>query len=301
VRRLILILFVLVGLFVGLVAAAQMGLGPVVITKEGEQKLILLLGDVRTTTGPGISLRLPFIEDVQTYDARWLYLSAEALPIQTKDGEQLTIDNYVIWRIVDPEAFLRAFPGGRRDAEQRIDRSVRDDVREVIGRYALTDVLKNKRDAIMKEITAQSRLQIEDNGIEIRDVRINRTELPEGTEDSVYARMNAERERLAKKNRAEGEERARRIRAESERDARVIVAEGNRDAEIARGEGDAEATRIYAAAYNADPDFYEFTRSLEAYRKTIGNRTTLVLSPDTEFFQFIRSRNGSGDGKAAGE
>ena len=119
------------------------------------------------------------------------------------------------------------------------------------------------------------------------DVRINRTDLPGGAEANVYARMKTDRERLARKYRAEGEERARRIRADSDKEALIIVANAKREASILRGDGDAEATRIYAEAYSRDPDFYAFTRSLEAYRKTIGEHTTLVISPDTEFFQFL--------------
>jgi modulator of FtsH protease HflC len=175
-------------------------------------------------------------------------------------------------------------------AEQRIDRVVRDSVSEVITRHTLTEVLKEQRAEIMGAITESARQRLTPLGIQVGDVRINRTELPSGTEESVYARMNTERERIAKKNRAEGEERARRIRAEADREARVIVATAHRDSEIARGQGDAEAARIYAEAYTADPDFYAFTRSLEAYRKTIDGKTTLVISPDTEFFKYFEGQ-----------
>jgi membrane protease subunit HflC len=287
VRRIVVLAVVLLALFAGLLTAGNLGLGPLVVTREDEQKLILRLGQVRRVTEPGLSLRVPLLETAQTYDRRWLYLSTEALPIQTKDGEQLTVDNYVIWRIEDAVAFRRSFPRGMQDAKERIDRTVRDDVREVIGRHTLTDVLKDSRVAIMRDITKQSLAALADEGIAIADVRINRTELPEGTEESVYARMKTERERLAKKNRAEGRERARSIRAEADREARVIVANAQRDAEIARGVGDAEAARIYAEVHATDAEFYAFHRSLQAYRQTIGKGTTLVLSPKAEFFQFF--------------
>jgi membrane protease subunit HflC len=149
-------------------------------------------------------------------------------------------------------------------------------------------VLKDERQAIMDEITRNALAELRREGIEIADVRINRTELPAGADQSVYNRMKTERERLAKKSRAEGDESARRIRASADREARVIVAEAQRDAEVARGAGDAVAARIYAEAYGAAPEFYAFVRSLEAYRKTLGEGTTLVLSPDSEFFQFIQ-------------
>lgn len=290
--RLVTIVAVLVALLVGLVAAGNLGLGPLVITREGEQKMILFLGDVRTVTQPGATLRLPFLETVRTYPRRWLYLNTDALPIQTKDGESLVVDNYAVWRVDDAAAFQRAFPGGVPAAEERIARVVADDVREVIGRHTLQQVVRDARQVIMQEITKNTRESLAQMGVGVAEVRINRTELPAGTEKSVYARMTTERERLAKKSRAEGEERARRIRAEADRDARIIIANARRDAEIARGQGDAEATRIYAEAYGTDAEFYAFVRSLEAYRKTIGEETTLVLSPDSEFFRFLQGWGG---------
>jgi membrane protease subunit HflC len=285
----VLLLLVLGAAGVGLIAAGNLDLGPVVITREGEQKIILLFGDARKVTTPGASLRIPLLEDVERYDARWLWLDTERRLIPTKDEERIVVDNYVVWRIQDAVAYRRAFRGELARAEERIDKVVGNDVREVIGQYTLTDVLKDKRIPIMEMITEKTRGTLAEYGIQVAGVRINRTELPEGTEENVYARMKTERERLAKKSRAEGQERARRIRAEADRDARVIVANAKRDAEIARGEGDAEAARIYAEAYGEEPGFYDFLRSLEAYEKTIGERTTLVLSPKSEFFRFLES------------
>lgn len=288
-RRLLLSILVLMALAAGLLVAGNFGWGPLVITREDEQKLILRLSQARRVTQPGLSLRWPLIETVQVYDRRWLYLNTEAQAMQTKEGEQLKIDNYAIWRIDDAVLFRRSFPGGMPVAEERLDRAVRDDVREVIGRHTLTEILRDKRDEIVEQIRARTRETVAPFGIGIADVRINRTELPEETMGAVYARMKTERERLAKKNRAEGEEQARRIRAEAERDARVTVANAERDAMILRGKGDAEAARIYAEAYGQDQEFYVFLRSLEAYRKTIDARTTLVLSPKAEFFRFLES------------
>jgi membrane protease subunit HflC len=290
VKRVFLLVVLLGVAFLGLIAAAQLEMGPLVITREGEQKIIFRFNEAWKVTQPGWALRtgIPVIERVETYEGRWIYLNTETQSIQTKDGEQLQIDNYVIWRIEDPKQFRTKFPPGSGNPRDRIDRIVRDDVREVIGRHVLGEVLKDQRKEIMAEITTRTRKVLAEFGIAVADVRINRTELPAGTEGSVYARMKTERERVAKKNRAVGEEHARTIRAQADREARVIVAEAQRDAEIARGEGDAESARIYAEAYGEDPDFYAFVRSLEAYRKAIGEHTTLVLSPDTEFFQFFR-------------
>ncbi len=288
-RRVLLGLLLLAAAMTGLVAAGNLGLGPLVITREDQQKVILFLSRAQRVTRPGASLRWPLLETEQTYDRRWLYLNTKADTIPTGDGEQLTVDNYAIWRIQDAITFRRTFPEGLAAAETAIDRAVRDDVREVLGRHTLEQVLDAQRAPIMGEITTRTRAKLLPFGIEIADVRINRTELPPGTEESVYARMKTERERLGRKSRAEGEERARRIRAEADRDARVIVANALRDAEIARGIGDAEAARIYGEAYAIDPGFYEFQRSLEAYRKSIDENTTLVLSPDAEFFRYFES------------
>ncbi len=294
-RRLLLFLLLFFVVSVGAIYAGNHGLGPVVITREDERKIVFnALRQVRAVTRPGLALRIPLLESVEAYDRRWQYLSTETTTIQIKDGETLNVDNYVVWRIEDPVTYRESFPTGIEEATQRIDRAVRDDVREVIGRYTLSNVLKDLRSEIMNEITSKSREKLASDGIEIGDVRINRTELPEKTEDSVYARMRTERERLAKKNRAQGELKARTIRAEADREAQVIVAEARRDAEILRGEGDAEATRIYAEAYSQDPAFYDFLRSLEAYRETIDANTTLVLSPDSEFFRFLKSADPDG-------
>jgi modulator of FtsH protease HflC len=289
-RRALLLAMLGIGLALLAVAGGNLGIPPVVITREGEQKLVLLYGQVRNVTQPGISFAIPFVERVTAFPSSWQYDSTEALSIQTKDGEQLLIDYYTVWRIGSPRDFVREFPGGVLPAQQQLERVVGDGVRKVIGRHTLAEVLKDQRAPIIAAITANARKAFEPAGIEVADVRINRTELPAGAEESVYARMKTERERIAKKNRAEGEERARRIRAEADREARVIVASAHRESEIARGQGDAEAAGIYANAYTAEPDFYAFTRSLQAYRKTIDGRTTLVLSPDTEFFKYLEGQ-----------
>jgi len=292
VRLLLLGVLVVAALGIGLIAAGLRDLGPVVITREDEQKIILRLNEAIRVTPPGWTLRVPLLETAETYDRRWLYLNAEPDAIQTAEGEQLIVDNYAIWRIARGDGaiqFRRSFPGGMSEAEKRIDRAVRDDVREVIGRHPLAEVLDEKRPQMMREITERTRSTLAQFGIEVADVRINRTDLPDRTLEAVYGRMNTERERLARKSRAEGEERARAIRAGADREARVIVAEARRDAEIVRGEGDAEASRIYAEAYGGDPAFYDFVRSLEAYRKTIDGRTTIVTSPRSEFFRFLES------------
>lgn len=293
----VIVAIIVLGLVItGLIAAGNAGWGPIVINKEGQQQLILSLGPPRAVIEPGWSLRFPFIETAVAFDRRLLYLNTKSDVVQTIDQERIVVDNYVMWRIADPIAFQSSFPRGRGQAEKQIDRVVRAQVREVIGKKTLTQVLTDQRIEIMKTVSKDSAASLAGSGLAIDDVRINRTELPPGIEKNVYARMETDRERLARKHRAEGEEQARLIRAQADRAALVIVANARGKAEIARGEGDAEAARIYAESFNIDPDFYAFVRSLEAYRKTIGVGTTVVLSPNSEFFQYLGGWQGaSGD------
>jgi membrane protease subunit HflC len=270
-------------------ASSVLGFGPVVLNREGEQRIAFLLGDpVAVVAEPGLSLTWPLV-NVEVFDGRWRHLSTKPRVVQTLDLEQIVVDHYAVWRISDPLQFRRTFPSGLAEAETQIDQQVRGQVREVIGKKRLMQVLKDERDAILDQIARESSEAAQRFGVEIRDVRINRTELPRQTEENVFARMRAERDRLARKYRAEGEEQARAIRAEADRQAQVIVAEARRDAEVERGRGDAEAARIYAEAYSTDPQFYAFVRGLEAYEKTLGEGTTLVLPPDHEFFRLFQS------------
>ncbi len=285
-RRGLVVLFLL-AVLVG--ASSFAGCGPVVVNREGEHRIGLFLGDpITVITAPGLALTYPLVA-IQVFDARWRHLSSEPREILTLDQERIVVDHYAVWRISDPLLFRRTFPAGVDQARDRIDKQVRGQLREAIGKKRLMQVLKDERPAILAEIARNNNEAVERFGVEIRDVRINRTDLPKNTEENIFARMRSERDRLARKYRAEGEEQARAIRAEADREAQVIVAEARRDAEIERGKGDAEATRIYADAYSQDAEFYDFVRSLEAYRKTLGRGTTFVLPPDHEFFRLFQS------------
>jgi membrane protease subunit HflC len=279
----------------GFVAAGSRGIGPVVITKEGTQQIILRFGDVINETEPGWSWRIPLVDEVKTYERRLLYLNTEEDVIQTRDQERMVVDNYAMWKIDDLTAFISSFPRGMQQAEKQMDRVVRAAVREIVARHTLTEVLTDQRSEVMEAIRTRVADSFAGTGVAIHDVRINRTELPPAIEENVHARMKTDRDRLARKFRAEGEEQARKIRAAADRDARVVVANARGEAQVTRGEGDAESSRIYAAAYGKAPEFYAFVRSLEAYRKTIGEGTTLVLSPESEFFQFLDGSRSSAD------
>jgi modulator of FtsH protease HflC len=294
-RRVLAALLVLAAVAVGLLWAGEAGWGPLVITHEGEEKLVLFFGNPASIqTEPGVSFRLPLVTDVLDFDGRLIYLNAEAMSIRTRDEDNIIVDNYVIWHIVDPLQFYASFPTGMRGAEERIDKVVEDELRGVIGQKSLQEVVAEQRVPIMDAVSQASDEKLREYGIGVEAVRINRTELPPSTEQNVFARMRAERGRLARKYRAEGEEKGRTIRAEADREARVTEAEAHREAEIQKGEGDAEATRIYSEAHSIAPDFYAFQRRLEAYRKTIGDQTTLVLPPENNFFSLFGREGATG-------
>jgi membrane protease subunit HflC len=293
VKRFLTVVFGLLLLLTALVAAGNRGIGPILITKEGTQQIILRLGHVIKETKPGWSLRIPIVDDVKTYERRLLYLNTEPDVIQTRDQERIVVDNYAMWEIDDITAFISSFPKGMQQAEKQMDQVVRAGVREVIAQHTLTEVLTEQRSKIMAAIRKRVADSFADKGIAINDVRINRTELPPAIEKNVHARMKTDRERMARKYRAEGDEQARKIRAAADRDAQVIVAKAKGQAQVSRGEGDAESAQIYATAYGKDPDFYAFVRSLEAYRKSIGEGTTLILAPDSEFFQYFVGSEGA--------
>jgi membrane protease subunit HflC len=295
VKRTLIVVFVVLALVTGFVAAGNLGIGPVVITREGTQQIILRFGEVINETEPGWSWRVPLLDEVKTYERRLLYLNTEEDVIQTKDQERIVVDNYAMWKIDDLTAFISSFPRGMRQAEKQMDRVVRAGVREIVARNTLTEVLTDRRSEVMEAIRKRVADSFSGTGIAIHDVRINRTELPPAIEKNVHARMKTDRDRLARKYRAEGEEQARKIRAAADRDATVIVANARGEAQVTRGAGDAESTRIYAAAYGKAPEFYAFVRSLEAYRKTIGEGTTLVLSPESEFFEFLDGSGSNAD------
>ena len=289
-RRVVFGLLVVSAIFAALVWAGGVGVGPVVITREGEQKIVLLFGSpVSVQTKPGLSLRMPFVSNVISFDRRFLYFNSEPQQMQTRDAERPVVDHYVVWRIADPLKFFASFPSGMSQAEAQIDRVTRSDLRDVVGTKTLAEVVTTEREQVMRAITAQSAASLAEFGIEVRDVRINRTELPSGTEENVYARMRSQREQLARKYRAEGDQEGRRIRAEADRDARVTVADAQRDADVLRGEGEAESARIYAEAHSIAPEFYGFVRRLDAYKKTIGEKTTLVVPPSNDFFELLQS------------
>jgi membrane protease subunit HflC len=261
--------------------------GSVFTVDETEQAIVTRLGKyVRTVSEPGLGFKTPFIEKVHKFEDRVLEYDAAAAPIITSDKKHLVIDNYARWRIVDP---LKLYQTVRDEsgAQARLDDIVFSEIREELARHTLTEIVSVNREAIMEKVHKQCDDKAREYGIEVMDVRIKRADLPGEVAHSVYARMKAERQRIAKKYRSEGEEEAVKIRAQTDKEKTILLAESYRIAEKLKGEGDAEAIKIYAEAFEKDPEFYAFVRTLKAYEKSLKRDTTIVLPSDSELFQYL--------------
>ena len=220
------------------------------------------------------------------FDDRLLEYDSPPEEILSKDKKTLIVDNYVRWRIVDPLQFLRtvqAIP----TALSRMDDIVYSELRRELGTHDMVEIITENREKLMEIVTFNSNKATLDYGIEVLDVRIRRVDLPAENEESIYARMEAERNRQANKFRSEGEEEAQKIRASTDRDKTIILADAYKEAERIRGEGDAKAVEVYANAYSADPKFYEFVRTLDTYKKIVDDKTTLVLPADSRLFKLL--------------
>ena len=249
--------------------------------------MVVQLGDpVRVVHEPGLYWKLPFIQQVTYFDRRLLDYDASSKELLTVDKQQLVVNNYSRWRIADPLQFYRTVRD-ERGAQSRLDDIVYSDLRETLGRHTMREIVSDKREELMTDVTARSAEKAKVYGIEVVDVRIKRADLPEKNEQTVFGRMRSERERQAKKFRAEGDEEARKIRSESDKDVQIILADAQQTGQVMRGTGDAQATHIFAEAYGRDPEFYTFQRTLDAYRTSLASGTTLILSPKSEFFRFL--------------
>jgi membrane protease subunit HflC len=255
---------------------------------ERQQVVILQLGKpIRTITEPGLHFKLPVpFQNAVTFDDRLLEYDVAPEEVLSKDKKTIIVDNYVRWRIIDALLFLQtvqAIP----NAVTRLDDIVYSELRQELGKHNMSEIITETREEIMEIVTKASDKSTTPYGIEVVDVRIKRVDLPRENEMSIYARMDAERKRQANKFRSEGEEEAQKIRASTEKDKTIILANAYKESEEIRGEGEARALEIYANAYNKDVDFYEFMRTLEAYKKIIDQKTTLVLPADSKLFKTL--------------
>ena len=264
------------------------GLSSIYIVDETQQVVILQLGKpVKTITTPGINVKLPFpFQEKIVFDDRLLEYDSPPEAILSKDKKSLIVDNYVRWKIVDPLQFLKtvqAIP----TAKSRMDDIVYSELRRELGTHDMVEIITQNREEIMDVVTKASNEATLSYGISVIDVRIRRVDLPAENEESIYARMEAERKRQANKFRSEGSEEAQKIRAATDRDKTIILADAYKEAERIRGEGDAKAVQLYARSYSSDPKFYEFVRTLDAYKKVVDDKTTLVLPSDSKLFKLL--------------
>ena len=254
---------------------------------ETHRAIVLQLGKpVGEVLEPGLHVKLPFIQNVLYFDVRLLNYDTRQAEAITKDKKAIVLDNYTRWKIVDPLLFyqrLRTIPA----AQARLQDVIYSELLAVVGRHDLTAVVSEERQAIMEEVHRRANLRIAGSGVEVVDVRIKRTDLPTENQKAIFARMRAERERQAMQYRSEGVEEATKLRSIADREKAIILADARQRSEVLRGEGDAESVRIFAEALEQDPEFFEFTRSLQAYKNGLKKNTRLLLSPNDEFLRYL--------------
>ena len=264
----------------------------VFVVDERQKALVLQFGQiVRVKQDPGLALKVPVFQNVVYYDDRILSRDVDPIEVTPSDDRRLVVDAFARYRITDVERFRQAVgTGGIEAAEVRLDSILRAELREVLGSVSSNEILSEDRAALMLRIATGARSEAAALGLQIIDVRLKRTDLPPQNLDATFARMRAEREREAADEIARGEEAAQRIRAQADRTVVELTSEARRESEIVRGEADAQRNAIFADAFQSDPEFFEFYRSLTAYQRALrGNNSTLVLSPDSEFFDYLKT------------
>ena len=257
---------------------------------QTQQALILQFGNpIRTIPTPGLQFKLPFVQNVEYYDRRILDLDPPVQEVILFDQKRINVDAFARYKIVDPLEF-RKRAGSDANFRQVFGNRLNAAIRAEIGKILLGDMLTEKRAQVMGVISSQMKSQAAEFGTEVIDVRIGRTDLPEETAQSVYNRMRSDRVADAAQLRAEGEEQKLKIQALADKERTIIIAEAQRQSEILRGQGEGERNQILGDAFGKDPEFFDFYRSMEAYGEALGEGTTMVLSPDSEFFRFFGTK-----------
>ena len=254
--------------------------------------IVFQLGEVREVIAkPGLYFKLPLIQNVRYFDNRILTLdSTEPERFITSEKKNVLVDSFVKWKIVDPKLYYISVDGVEARAKTRLSQTVNAGLREEFGKRTVHDVVSGERDKIMEQMREKADFDARKIGVEIVDVRVKRVDLPTEVSESVYRRMEAERKRVANELRSEGSAEAEKIRADADKQREVIVAKAYRDAQIIKGEGDAKAAAIYADAFNQNPEFYAFYRSLEAYRGSFKSKSdVIVVEPNSDFFKYMKS------------
>ncbi len=266
-----------------------------VFTVDERQKAILFkFGEILASDfGPGLHWKVPVINNVRKFDKRILTIDNQAERFLTAEKKDLIVDSFVKWRIADVEQYYKTTQGDEATAGRLLYQNINNGLRDEFGKRTVQEVIAGDRTEIMKIMTADASERARTLGIEVIDVRIKKIDLPARVSDSVYRRMRAERERVARDFRSKGAEAAERIRADADRQRSVILAEAYRDSEIVRGEGDAEATDIYARSFSKNEDFFRFNRSINAYKSNFSSPDDIILlEPDSEFFRYFSDSRG---------
>ncbi|MCI2964648.1 MULTISPECIES: protease modulator HflC [Shewanella] len=277
------------------------GLSSLMVVNEGERAIVARFGEilkdnvdgkqVTRVYGPGLHVKVPVIDKVKLLDARIQTLDGAADRFVTSEKKDLMVDSYVKWRILDFEKYYLSTNGGiKSNAESLLQRKINNDLRTEFGRRTIKEIVSGKRDELQNDALENASESAKDLGIEVVDVRVKQINLPANVSNSIYQRMRAERQAVAKEHRAQGKEQSEIIRATIDANVTVKIAEAERKALTIRGEGDALAAKIYSDAYSKDAEFFGFVRSLEAYRASFsGKSDIMVLEPDSEFFKYMKS------------
>jgi len=255
---------------------------------ETKKAAVLRFGEiVKLAEEPGLYFKIPFVQRVTFLEDRVLNYDIQPRDILTSDQKRLIIDNYAIWRVGDPKLFIEATRGSLLNAQSRIDDIVYSDLRNILAKHTLNEIVSEKRLEYLQQVTEFSRGKLGKFGIVLIDVRIKRADLPTEIEKAVFSRMRSERERIAAQLRAEGEEQAKQITSSADKDKEILLADARKDAEKVMGQGDAQALETYADAYNQDPKFYRFWRTLESYKIALKDGSRIVLSTDSDYLEFL--------------
>lgn len=261
---------------------------------ETEKAIMFQWGEiVKSDFQPGLHVKIPFVNNIRRFDARIQSFDARPTRYLTKEKKNLIVDSFIQWRIADVRKYFTAMGGNITNAEDRISTIISEGLLAEFGRRTMNEVISGKRIEIMDNINVLANKEVAKFGIEIVDVRIKRIDLPPKVSQSVYQRMESERQRIAKDYRSRGQKKATITRALADKERSITLADAYRESEKIRGQGDAKAAEIYAAAYNKNKEFYAFYRSLNAYKAAFSSASDLmVLSPDSEFFQYLKQSTG---------
>jgi membrane protease subunit HflC len=279
-----------------LAVVALIASGSLYVVKETQRGVLLKFGAViNPDLSPGLHVKIPFVDSVRLFDARLLTMDSRPERYLTLEKKAVIVDSYAKWRISNVERYYTSTSGDETTAKNLLQQRISSGLRAEFGRRSMHEVVSGQRDQLMDELTVKmDKVMRKELGISVVDIRVKRIDLPDEVSNSVYTRMNTEREREAREHRSKGRELAEGIRAAADRQRTIIKANAFRDAEITRGEGDAEAAAIYSKAYSQDPEFYAFVRSLEAYKKSFANKSDImVVDPSGDFFKYIESSQGA--------